>query len=622
MEAQHMNGQKPARVTMQGRLMRRGAHLAVLLAAFSPSTWAGAAERPVSIGVNANFEQNYAQSAHLGWSRLDILWSTVNPSPGVWDFSFTDAQINNAVGWGQQILGILHGVPQWAGGGTGGDNPPLTTVDWAEFARQVALRYRGKIAAYEIWNEPDWKSRWTRNIEQPPLYVDFVHAAAVQIRAQAPGTLIVAPAFLSNDATSGAPNRKQRILQQIQAASYPDGPGPNFVDVLSFHNNANDTEPSANMSATLYYSNLSYVESFLPSMRNAPIWVTEFGWRFNAVGEQGQREKICNEVRNFTGRQDLNLASWNIQRAFIYVLKQNGSSASILHSDHSPLPVITQYLRYLPFPAVQNPAVAADAPSCSSPPPPLASMAKPTASPESLLATLARKGLRDPRAAVPGSYQQIAGSASQDGRSVDVSFSANDSDFVTIHMGPSLAEDSPWNSLTDVGVEWWSSAGHILVSGRRGGRPLGHDVLHEIALALDPRFDDTCVIETVAGTDAALRSLGFSRPASPKGFADTGATLEITRPSTACRLPHVKAATVDFVWTFTDAMGETIKAGIYRYGGALDATPPVTTELSRNWSDKAGNRYWVAASAGAENVAGLQQKLDRVARSMDSAYSR
>jgi hypothetical protein len=168
-----MNKQTSTRLAMQGNLLRRGAYLAVILAMLSPSTWAGAAERPVSIGVNANFQQNYAQSAHLGWSRIDILWSIVNPSPGVWDFSFTDAQVNNAVGWGQQILAILHSVPQWAGGGATGDNPPLTTVDWAEYARQVALRYRGKIAAYEIWNEPDWKTKWTRNIEQPPLYVDF-----------------------------------------------------------------------------------------------------------------------------------------------------------------------------------------------------------------------------------------------------------------------------------------------------------------------------------------------------------------------------------------------------------------------------------------------------------------
>jgi hypothetical protein len=162
-----------------------------------------AATRPVSIGVNANFEQNLALNAHLGWSRIDILWSQVNPQPGVWDFTLTDAGVNNAVGWGQQILAILHHVPAWLT--TDPDIPPYTTAEWSEFVRRVAQRYAGRIAAYEIWNEPDQKSfskdgiGWGRNIEEPPLYVDFVHAAAVEIRSQAPGTLVVAPSFESRN---------------------------------------------------------------------------------------------------------------------------------------------------------------------------------------------------------------------------------------------------------------------------------------------------------------------------------------------------------------------------------------------------------------------------------------
>src|SRR5260370_13155238 len=76
-----------------------------------------AATGPVSVGVNANSQQNLARSANLGWSRIDIVWYQIETSQGVFNFAATDSQINYAVSQGQQILGILHDVPQWLRGG-------------------------------------------------------------------------------------------------------------------------------------------------------------------------------------------------------------------------------------------------------------------------------------------------------------------------------------------------------------------------------------------------------------------------------------------------------------------------------------------------------------------------
>ncbi|MBV8199876.1 MAG: hypothetical protein JOZ15_04555, partial [Acidobacteria bacterium] len=77
-----------------------------------------AAPGPISIGVNANYQQNYARSANLGWSRIDIVWYAIETSQGVFNFTATDSQINAALSSGQQLLGVLHDVPQWLGGGT------------------------------------------------------------------------------------------------------------------------------------------------------------------------------------------------------------------------------------------------------------------------------------------------------------------------------------------------------------------------------------------------------------------------------------------------------------------------------------------------------------------------
>ena len=402
-----------------------------------------AATRPVSIGVNANYEHYLARSANLGWSRIDIVWSFINPQPGVWDFSGTDAQINSANAAGQQVLGILHDPPQWVGGGVNANIPPLSTTQWSEFVRRVAQRYAGQIAAYEIWNEPDQKSTskfgigWGRSIEEPPLYVDFVHAAAVEIRTYAPGTLVVAPVFMSRNNAYGADNRKKRILEQIQAANYSGSPGYSFIDVFSAHNNASSDEPSKTMGYRLYHENLAYIIGHAPSLRYAPVWVTEYGWRSNAVGESSQREKICNETKIYTGLLEsstTHLDQWDVRRGFIFLLKDPNSSASIFRSDGSPKLVVTQYLQKLAYPATQNPAYSGDYPSCSGTSAPIMASGLSDQPQEDPAASLAVLGLGDPRPALPEGYSELYSERSADGGTVDLAFENPAGDVISVSV--------------------------------------------------------------------------------------------------------------------------------------------------------------------------------------------
>jgi hypothetical protein len=584
-----------------------------------------AATRPVSIGVNANFEQHLARSANLGWSRIDIVWSFINPQPGVWDFTVPDIQVNGATGAGQQILGILHRPPQWVGGGPNENIPPLTTTQWSEFVRRVAQRYAGRIAAYEIWNEPDQKSTskvgigWGRNIEEPPLYTDFVHAAAIEIRTYAPGTLVVAPTFQSRNNDDGADNRKRRILQQIQAATYPDGPGYSFVDVISAHNNARDTEASRTMGWRLNYENLAYVWNHAPSKRTAPVWVTEYGWRANAVGWAGQREKICNVTRIYTGRLEpayTNLDDWDVRRAFIYLLKDPNDSRAIFRADNGPMPVVTEYLQRLAYPATQNPALSGEFPSCSG-----ASFASTpgvlsTRRAEDLGRSLAELGLGDPRLRLPSGYSEVFAERSPDGRSLDFAFRDSAGGVLSVSVSPSSANNRDRSFLTYAGAEWTSGSSHISLSGMVSGRPHGKALLRSVATAMDPSFGKTCLIESISGSDESeVRHLGFSPPMAPPGFSEVGRLMELTRPTKACHgATSAQHPVIDFTWTFIGDSGETLRAGIYRYEDSSEIWS--TSPRTLHWSDDRGTRFWVAVDAP-EVTPALETKLYQVAESMD-----
>ena len=605
--------------------------IAFTLFVISSSGAKGQTTRPVSIGVNANWEQNLALSAHLGWTRMDIPWNRINPSSGVWDFAVTDSEVDIAIAQGQQILGVLHDPPQWIGGGTNANIPPLTTTEWSEYVRRVAQRYRGKIAAYEVWNEPDDPDTsnpkkvgigWGRNIEEPPLYVDFVHTAAVQIRAQAPGTLVVAPVFTSRNTDSGVDNRKRRILQQIQAAVYPDGPGYSFIDVVSVHNNAHDTEPSRTMGWRLNYENLAYVWNYCPSLKTAPIWVTEYGWMANSVGESGQREKICNVTRIYTGALEASythLSDWNVRRSFIFLEKDPGSSRAIFRSDNSPTPTVTQYLQLLSYPAVQNPALSGDYPSCGGST--AFAATKRTGRPaEDLGASFSSLGLLDPRSALPAGASVLDAESSPDGRSLDVEFEDSRGGVINVSALPATPENRSRRLLTDAGAEWTSGALHISVSGMLSGLPYGKGALRSVAAHLDPAFNRACMIESIQTDENTVRALGFSLPAAPPGFTQKSALIELTSPTQGCGAQASGYSPVlDFTWTFIDPAGEVVRAGIYRYGSASGTTFRGPGAL--HWGDGNGNRYWVAAETDSVTPS-LQDSLYAVARSMDPSFTR
>lgn len=327
-------------------------------------TWLSApdlfgAYRPVSIGVNTQQppQHNLARNANVGWARVNIRWDQVNPSPGVWNFAGIDQEISAAQNQGLEILAILAWVPQWLGGGSEYNVPPATTVEWEEYVRRTAQRYNGVIAAYEVWNEPTYKDGiglgigWNKNITTPPLYIDFVRAAANEIRTYAPGTLVVAPATGSR-----YEDRTRIIFEQIEAAQYPDGSGSSFIDVISFHANIHDTDGPRTASARLT-EQLYTLETRNPSNKNKEIWVTEFGWLVSEVGQNAQREFICKFLRTLTGAyrdSETPFERFNITRAFIYKLYDfSGQSDGIYDTNNNPKDVVSNYLWPLGYPAVQ-----------------------------------------------------------------------------------------------------------------------------------------------------------------------------------------------------------------------------------------------------------------------------
>lgn len=340
--------------------------LFVSISAFGQSCGCVAAH-PVIIGVNVQNPPYYdkAVAANLSWVRSAIRWSEVEPVQNSWSWSFNDDKVRSAKAQGLKLLMMLHGTPPWANGYRANNVPSPDRSLWTAYVRAVVQRYNGsldpllKVDAYEIWNEPDKFDGgdgvgWNQNEGVRPYYADYVHDAAMEIRAYAPGTLVVAGAYTGLDSSK---YRVTTMASQIESTVYPEGPLSNFIDVVSIHANGGGDEFSDYPTDRAKFR-LSEHASYNPGTACKPKWITEFGYSTSSVSESSQMDRIKRMVEMFAGSiNSNNCTGWqrgthNVEIVFIHKNIDYGTADRGIHRANGlPKTVVTSYLRLLPVPA-------------------------------------------------------------------------------------------------------------------------------------------------------------------------------------------------------------------------------------------------------------------------------
>lgn len=317
----------------------------------------------VRIGVNEQPPEQAAlfRNHNIEWVRLTIPWRDVNPSPGVWSWAGFDALVNAHFQQGNKLLAALSTAPQWAGSNSNGTRPPADISLWQEFVRRTAIRYQGKIQAYEIWNEPDLGDvgvgvGWDGPISRPttlPTYAQYVNAAGFELNAHDPQALVAAPV------TSSRPNSVTvAVFQSLENMG-----SSQWIDVVSFHANGESDVSSSEVWSRIQ-SQLSTLSNRNPSNLGKPVWITEYGWATHFVGEGGQREK----TENLTKQMNMDWSQFGYPTfcggpgtrmflAFLYKdIDTPGTSDAtrgIFRSSGLPKAVVSNYIQTLPAFGIQ-----------------------------------------------------------------------------------------------------------------------------------------------------------------------------------------------------------------------------------------------------------------------------
>ncbi len=205
------------------------------------------------------------------WVRIDIGWISLEyrgkRNWESWYLNQVDYCVNAARARGINVLGMLWGTPGWANGDQAREVPPTNVNDYADAARWAAERYRGKVAAWEVWNEPDPAQTFWRGTTE--RYVDLLKVAYPAFKAGDPNAQVLLGGPSSND---------DGWLSSVYAL----GAKPYF-DVVATHpyqGIADEAPEAAGDGKRWWFSHTPAVRNVMVANGDAakPIWFTEFGW--------------------------------------------------------------------------------------------------------------------------------------------------------------------------------------------------------------------------------------------------------------------------------------------------------------------------------------------------------
>ncbi len=220
---------------------------------------------------------NRLQAAGVTWVRIDTAWNGIEGAykgeRNTWHIGMVDFCVNEARARGMKVLITLWLTPGWANGGQSDKVPPTNPQDYADFARWAAQYWRGRVDAWEVWNEPDQQNFFNGTQAR---YVQLLNAAYPGFKAGDPSAEVVLAGPSSND---------DGWMRQVYALG-----GRNSFDVLATHpyQGMGDYPPEyreANGGTyRWWFTHLPVVRQVMIENGDAakPIWFTEFGWSAHA----------------------------------------------------------------------------------------------------------------------------------------------------------------------------------------------------------------------------------------------------------------------------------------------------------------------------------------------------
>lgn len=228
-----------------------------------------------------------AHALHAKVVRVEVPWSELEPrGADMLDehaLAVTDRLIGDAAAAGIGVIAMVESSPCWAssapasilrgcvpgGPGRASSWPPRDPATYAAFVAYLAQRYGTRLAAIEVWNEPDQANQnYFAGPEKPRRYAAILRAAYPAIKQANPSVLVLGGSLVGSNGV---------FLRALYAAGIKG-----YYDGLSVH------------FYNLVLGSLRAIhEVQLANGDTRPLWLNEFGWSSCWPRQREQQEQAC-----------------------------------------------------------------------------------------------------------------------------------------------------------------------------------------------------------------------------------------------------------------------------------------------------------------------------------------
>ncbi|MGM0400693.1 MAG: glycosyl hydrolase family 18 protein [Chloroflexota bacterium] len=312
---------------------------------------------------------DHVNAMGFNWVKQQVEWFRYNPAPGEYHWGELDRIVDSANDNGVNVLFSVVKAPAWARPPEDTDEgPPSDPNTYGDFVREMAQRYKGRVKAYEIWNEQNLYYEWGGRGGKinAAEYVQLLKVAYNAIKSVDPGAVVVSGALTPTGTNDGdiAIDDRVYLEQMYQAglARYCDAVGAH----PSGYNNPPDADwrswndpdrPNCKRHPSWFFR--STMESYRNIMvkygdAHKRIWPTEFGWAtvdglgvapargYEYAADNTEEEQAKYLVRAYEMSRSWGWVGpmflWNLNFAPVAGAQDEKAAFGIVRDDWSPRP--------------------------------------------------------------------------------------------------------------------------------------------------------------------------------------------------------------------------------------------------------------------------------------------
>jgi hypothetical protein len=156
----------------------------------------------------------------------------------------------------------------------------FTLGDWTLLVRCITQQFKGRISAYEIWNEPLLSNSMLGYQDgSAQHYFDLLKSAYTEIKAADPTATVIA--LGGSDVYAGGDQARLNLMRSFTTQLVAMG-AAHYADAISLH-----AYPWGRDDPTVWASYLAELK-FHEQTWGLPVWITETGTRASDTGTQSQ----------------------------------------------------------------------------------------------------------------------------------------------------------------------------------------------------------------------------------------------------------------------------------------------------------------------------------------------